>query len=356
MAPHTCLVDYNLAMPESHDDDIPNQQPEKSSLKSWLIFIGKVLVLGLVLAGMVHATYKAVGSFNDDKLSLYDLNYGWVVATGVFYLLGMAPSLVFWQRTLQSMGQPVTLWHSLRAFYVSQLGKYVPGKAMVVIIRATALPAGADRVVAAVSVFVETLTMMAVGAAVSAVIIIAAISLQVIQDLSPTQQTWLIAMAVGLMLAAGVPTFPPLFRRIVKMLQVKRASGNIGNALEGVTFRLIAEGWILCIFGWAIMGLALYASVQAIPGDEVDGGLWLFLIYIAAIALAVVAGFLSMLPGGFLVRDFVMLTLLTPFVGDTKAFFGVVVMRLASLAAEAIFGGLLYALGWWPRAVNPKPS
>lgn len=330
-------------------EEPPNEQPKKSSLRSWLFFVGKIVVLLLVLAGMAHATWKAVNSFDEKELSIYDLNFAWVAAAGGLYLLGMAPSLIFWQRTLQYMGQPVSLWDSLRAFYVSQLGKYIPGKAMVVVIRATALPAGADRVVGAVSVFVETLTMMAVGAAVSAVIIVAAIGIGVIENLSSIEQAWLIALAVGLMLAAGVPTFPPLFRRIVKMLQVKRASGNIDHALQGVNFRLIAEGWGLCTIGWTIMGLALYASVQAIPGGEYDSGLSLLLIYIAAIALSVVAGFLSMLPGGFGVRDYVMFTLLQPFVGDMKAVFGVIVMRLASLLAEASAGGLLYLLGMLPK-------
>ena len=56
-----------------------------------------------------------------------------------------------------------------RAYYVGHLGKYVPGKALVVIIR-TGLISGprVDTTVAAVSIFIETLTMMAVGAFLAA--------------------------------------------------------------------------------------------------------------------------------------------------------------------------------------------
>ncbi len=59
--------------------------------------------------------------------------------------------------------------NTLRAYYIGHLGKYVPGKAMVVILR-TVMVRGhrVDAAVAAVSVFFETLTMMAVGAFMAA--------------------------------------------------------------------------------------------------------------------------------------------------------------------------------------------
>ena len=54
----------------------------------------------------------------------------------------MLPMWWFWYRTLQAFGQAPEGLSSLRAFFIGHLGKYVPGKAMVVVLR-TALVRGA---------------------------------------------------------------------------------------------------------------------------------------------------------------------------------------------------------------------
>ena len=85
----------------------------------------------------------------------------WLAASGGLYLLGTLCCGVFWHRTLRALGQPVSLPQALRAYYIGQLGKYVPGKAMVVILRAGLVRGqGSIPALAAVSVFLETLTMM----------------------------------------------------------------------------------------------------------------------------------------------------------------------------------------------------
>ena len=79
---------------------------------------------------------------------------------------------VFWHRILRALGQNVGFWTALRAFYIGHLGKYVPGKAMVVILRAGMIRGpGVDASLAVVSVFFETLTMMSVGALLAAGIV-----------------------------------------------------------------------------------------------------------------------------------------------------------------------------------------
>ena len=58
---------------------------------------------------------------------------------------------------------------ALRAYVVSHLGKYVPGKAMVVVVRAgMVVPFGARASTAAIATFYETLVMMAAGGLVAA--------------------------------------------------------------------------------------------------------------------------------------------------------------------------------------------
>ena len=83
----------------------------------------------------------------------------------MLYLVGLLPEGLFWQRALRAMGQEAPLGRTLRAYYIGHLGKYVPGKAMVVVLRTGLICGpGVDAGIAAASVFLETLTMMAVGA------------------------------------------------------------------------------------------------------------------------------------------------------------------------------------------------
>ncbi len=64
-----------------------------------------------------------------------------------------------------------------------------------------------------------------------------------------------------------------------------------------------------------------------------------FLSCIAAATLSVVAGFVSMLPGGAGVRELVVTLVLAPTIGSAPALAVAVWMRLVSLAAEILWIG-----------------
>ena len=53
--------------------------------------------------------------------------------------VGLVPMAWFWHRTLAALGQPAPWRATLRAYFLGHLGKYVPGKAMAVILRVAAV-------------------------------------------------------------------------------------------------------------------------------------------------------------------------------------------------------------------------
>ena len=59
----------------------------------------------------------------------------WLVVAGLFYLSGAMPMAWFWWRTFAALGQHPGWWTTLHAYFFGHLGKYVPGKALVVVIR-----------------------------------------------------------------------------------------------------------------------------------------------------------------------------------------------------------------------------
>ncbi len=302
-----------------------------------LIF--RLAILILVGYGIWGTVLQAGEDLAARDFRLRDLRPGWMILASLIYLAALVPCWRFWHRILQVMGQQPTWRETARAFYIGHLGKYVPGKAMVVVLRTTLVRSSrVNTAIAASTVFVETLTMMAVGAFVAAGIL----------GLMFREQRGLMLLALGLMVCAGLPTVPPIFRKIVKLLGVGKVSGDVDLdvALRGLTGRVMAVGWLTIAVGWGLMGLSLWAVMQATGSEVVSLQDWPLLT--ACVALALVAGFLSLLPGGIGVREAVVTTLLAEPFGAGPAVISAILLRLTWLGGEMVLGGLLYALK--PRA------
>ncbi len=322
---------------------------EQPSNKKRLVAIAKLLfrltILVLVGFGIWHTVIKGLAELDDRGFKLTQIQPWWLLVAGLVYLTGMVPCWLFWHRTLNAMGQRPRWRESLRAFYIGHLGKYVPGKALVVILRTGLIRSNrVDTSVAATSVFVETLTMMAVGAFVSAAIL----------GGMYRDKVWLLLLAVVLMLCAGVPTLPPIFRRLVRMVGVKRVNPDIDSAVEGLNFRLMSFGWATVALGWCLLGLSLWFTLRAIPTAAGPVTLEHWPLVTACVALAMVAGFLSLLPGGIGVREYVVMELLEGPFGAGAAAVSAILLRLVWLVAELLLAAMLYAAKPAPDASTPK--
>jgi len=324
-----------------------NGKAKASGVARIKLAIRSVVIL-LVCWGVWRTIEKSRGEFAEAEFSLSQVSVIWLFLAGLFYALAMMPSWWFWHRTLFAMGQRPRKRETLRAFFCGHLGKICSWKALVVVIRAGLLRSRrVDTTVAATSVFVETLTLMAVGAAVSAGILI------IVSD-----QWWPVLVAIGLMLFAGLPTLPPIFRRLVIKLGVRRANPEIDRAVAGVDFRLMATGWAGLLVGWALMGMSLWSTMRAMAGTaETLGPWWEELpLLTACVALAMVAGFLSLIPGGLFVRELIVKTLIAPVHGEVVAIVSAVLLRLVWLGVELLLSGALYFGLSGPRDLPDGPS
>lgn len=339
---------HNTGRPETRSHLTGDLRLEAASVprkNRWLAaakVLFRLVVLALVAVGIWHTVVKGLAELQARQFSLSHLNPWWLTASGLAYLAGSLPCWLFWHRTLWAMGQRPTRRESLRAFFIGHLGKYVPGKAMVVILRTGLVRSDrVDTTVAVASVFVETLTMMAVGAFVAAAIL----------AVQYYEQGQLLLLAIGLMVCVGGPTVPPIFRRVVRFLGARRFNPEIDRALAGLDYRLMAYGWVTVAAGWAVLGLSLMATLRAMPDARAAGVTFAdWPLATACYALALLAGFLSMLPGGLGAREYVLMALLAQPFGEGTALVSAVLVRLMTLAAEAAFAAVLYPL---PRGELP---
>jgi glycosyltransferase 2 family protein len=300
----------------------------------------RIAALVVVCVGVSGTVRGALAQLSEHS---WTVRPAWLVVSGAVYVLGMAPMGWFWQRTLVALGYQPPLSATMRAYYFGQLGKYVPGKAMVIILRVAAMRRWAPSMrLVIVSVFIETLTMMAVGALLACLI-----SALVLKS---DPYIWLIAL--GMAVAAGVPTLPMVLQwfgrigagRLARADEAKPEAQDpveVGLKLRGITLRVLGTGWIAAIICWLLFATSLWGTLRAIGVD----GVQLFLnmpVLITAVAFAVVAGFLSMLPGGLVVRDAVLMQLLAPVCGEANALVAAVLMRLVWLVSEVAACGILY--------------
>ena len=318
-----------------------NKQP--STRKKWLIRALKLLILVLVVWAVWGTLVDAWGQLHAGEQP-WHFRPGWAVTAAALYLIGLLPAAIFWYRVLRSLGQDARFGETVRAHLVGHLGKYVPGKAMVVIIR-TGLVRGrrVNTAVAAASVFFETLTMMAVGAFLAAAI------LAVVYR----GHALIFWGAVGLMVVAGLPTLPPVFKRLAKMVGVGRSDPAVVEKMERLGFGTLFTGWVLMALGWFLLGLSYWATLRAmdIPGLDPIGELPR---YTASVSLAMVGGFLLLVsPGGIGVREFFLTVLITPYLEslpgvaspDLTALASAALLRLVWLGTELLIAGILYPLG-----------
>ncbi len=207
---------------------------------------------------------------------------------------------------------------------------------MVVVLRVRSLTDDRSRMApATIAVFFETLLMMSVGATVAG-ILAAGIDLPF----------WVRATIVGIAVTASVAVCPPVLRRVLGRLARKRNVADV--PIDQITWRLLTVGWVGQSLGWTLIGASMTCIVVSF-GDHrfID----LYPSATVAICLGMVLGFVSLLPGGAGVREWISLLVLTPAVGPTAALLSVVVARLLFIAVES-----LAALAAWSflRWVGPS--
>lgn len=296
--------------------------------RSWIIAAIKLLIVAVVIWFIRGFVLEALQGLAKHR---FHVDFWWLAASGGLYLAGSLFCGLFWLRILRTLGQKTPLLKTLRAFYIGHLGKYVPGKAMVVILRAGMIRRpGVDASLAVVSVFFETLTMMAVGAMMAAAIVAVCFR----------EQMLLFWAALGMVAVAGLPTLPSVFRRLVRILGLGKLSPATLEKLNSLDSKTVAWGWVLNVVGWLFLGLSYWAVTRSL-GIVDENPLEQLPLDTAVVSVATVGGFLSFVPGGAGVREGLLTVLSAPHLGGDVAFIAAILLRLAWLVAELVMAGLL---------------
>jgi uncharacterized membrane protein YbhN (UPF0104 family) len=323
--------------------------------KGWTLAAIKAIIAVVVLWAVGRHVLRTWNDLRREGISLR-FEPAWLVGSGLLYVAGLAAYGRFYERILQASATPVRLGPALRAYVISHLGKYVPGKAMVVVVRAgLVVPYGARASTAAFATFYETLVMMAAGGAVAAVGFAAGGGSERVQLKLPGCEPVylpfykLVALA-GLASGLGflVLVLPVVFARLARLVSLP-IPGVGPEALPRLTPGLLFRGLAWSAAGWIFLGFSQLAVVCAFDraGAFRLVELGLVPVVIAGVALATVAGFVvAVLPGGLGVREGVLMSVLAPALGTDVSVIAALALRLVWVMAELIAAAILIA---WPR-------
>jgi len=233
--------------------------PARRSL-IWTLRIAALVIVGWFISGSVRSAF--------DKLSGHEWHVqpAWLIESGLIYVMALVPMGWFWQQTLAALGSPAPLPNAMRAYFLGHIGKYVPGKAMSVILRVAAVRKWVPSMrVALISALIETLTMMAAGAFAAGVIAAFVLRLDSI--------IWLAAF--GMAAVAIAPTLPPVARLLARIgisrngstedltdaadddAKSKDSTKDRPANLDGLNYRLLAKGWLAAAVCWVLTAISL---------------------------------------------------------------------------------------------------
>jgi Uncharacterised protein family (UPF0104). len=221
-----------------------------------------------------------------ERLATLSIGWGWIAAATAVVFLTYLLLIETWRKILTGWQAHLSFPVASRIWFVSNLGKYLPGKiwsiaAMSVMAREHAV---SPMAAAGSSILIQVVTV-ATGIALVLVTGIRAVDQPVV------------AVIIGVVLAAGIASIPVVLPRLA------RAAGNLaGRSIEvpplpAVTLWLtVARSMV----SWIAYGIAFQLFVKGVLGSAAGATS----SYIAVYAASYIIGFLALFaPGGVVVRE-----------------------------------------------------
>lgn len=337
----------------------PDGRPEPTARSRLLRSIGQVIKWVLFALVLLFVGRHAWRLWSEVDTTTIRLRWGWLAAATAVSILGWIPSAVYWRWVMAKLGAPAPWPEVWCAYYCGHLGKYVPGKAMTLIVRAAML--NSSRVPAAVAGFAATMETLAYIAAGTAMI---ALLLPSLLEMLPRLEGWTAGLyqlhwQIGLDVLVIAASLGGLL--ILSSASVHMASRfkKLVPALGALDRRLPANaalvGFVGFLAAWWLQGATLGLTLQALSDRPVD---WSELPgWTATSAVALVGGFLAMFaPGGLGVREGLIMELLRGQTGPHEAVVAALVFRGVCFAAELLASGMLYLLVRYRRHGIPPSA
>ncbi len=273
------------------------------------------LLLSIVIIAVIAVVWK-----NISEISRYnfELDYGCFIAGSALIVINYIFCFLIWHRLTITLGLHVPMIKAARGWFLSYLGKYVPGKITLLLVRMDAYR-GFSKSKVAVATIIEYIV------AITASCLVLLISLSFSPASIPEYVRWIAGVGATLMLFA---LYPPFLRKLInrgfKLLKKT-------PLIEVPTFRNILLFIGAYIIAFLLSGFALFLIFNSLSPVS-------FKYYLSITGIYSIAGLIGLAaffaPSGIGIREGVLFLILPAFIPMPTVIVGVIAIRLITTAVE----------------------
>lgn len=291
-----------------------------------------ILVVVLVVAAVVWAVARNRDSFAD---TLHRVGVGGMLVSVLCGLVGVGATGPQWRAVLGGLGIPFALPDAFRVFFVSQLGKYLPGSVWPIVMQMEAGRArGANRSTVLAGNIITLVISLASG------LVLAGILLPFSSPQALSRYWWALA-ALPLLVVLALPRSLPFLLDKLLVLVRRQPLG------VRMTPRATASASLWAALAWVGQGLHLTVLASAVGGFS-----WgLVALCVGGMGLAVSAGVLFIpAPAGAGLREVVLGLVLASVMSPGQAVAVVVASRVVLIAVDVLLAGIAAVVDRMVRA------
>jgi uncharacterized membrane protein YbhN (UPF0104 family) len=300
--------------PDASDPMDPIEPPEVDRLRR----VAGAVVVVIVVAAAAYAIYRDRHSFAD---TLRRVGPGATIASFAAGLAGIGATYPTWRQVLGGLGVKLPWGAGAKVFFVSQLGKYIPGSVWPVLLQ---MEAGRARGASRRSMLAGNLISLVLSCTVG---LIVACLLLPLADASALAHYWWVLLALPFLVVLLYPrTMPAILDWLFGLLH----RAPLGERLRPAA-TVQAAGW--SVVSWLFLGLHIWILCAAAG----HGGWSALVLCTGGTALAVTAGILFIpAPAGAGLREVVLVLVLRSILGDGPAVAVVVASRVLLVGCDLL--------------------
>lgn len=280
----------------------------KRSWYSWMLLI---LVISAVTWFILH---------NFNEIAQYNFRIRWpcLMLSFLFVNAAYLVTVFIWTRLAMSFGLNIPMLKAAKVWFVSQLGKYVPGKVMLLLVRLDSYRGHSKRKIT-VATGIEYIALLASGFVLALVALASA--LQVV----PYYIRWVAGIGTVLFLFL---LWPPVSLRFANMvLKLMKREQIEEFPPYGLLLRFVGA----YIFAGLLQGMGLYFVLNSLLPVDFRYFLIITGVYEVAGLIGIAAVFA---PSGIGVREGVLFLVLPAFIPMPAVIIGTIAMRLIATTTE----------------------
>ena len=304
---------------------------QKSAAKSNLLSLSIKIALTLVVLYFVYDQFVSQWSEIRDYQWQIDIFYLLIsVVTGMIALLIMSTT---WRSVIGMFGHNLSVGSAFRIFYLSNLGRYIPGKVwqlfgILYLTRQKGIPseqAGASFIIVQLFAIPASFLLFVIAVQFEPLLLVDQVKLL-------NSSSWYLVTGMLLGSCVVLTVRPNWILALGNRLLRKMGRPEVTLQID---FRVALKLFSAYVCGWIGYGIAFYFLVSAVVPDCNLGLLPAIGLFNAAYQIGYLVLFA---PGGFGPRELVMSALLAPFIGKV-ALVVALAARIWSLILESIAAG-----------------